>query len=73
MKGMTMNEKNKTIQFPAVVMVHTPSGPTPACENHAMKLAKLFHYLGAHVNTTPLESEMECANCVNQQKKREQQ
>lgn len=56
------------IQFPATQTVHTPNGPTNACDEHASKVAALFQFLGAHVNSTVLEAPAECENCMNEHK-----
>jgi hypothetical protein len=54
--------------YPATMMVHTASGPTPACHEHAEQIARLFRFLGSHVNATVLLEEKECSNCVNEAK-----
>lgn len=56
------------IQFPATQTLHTPSGPTNACDEHAEKGAALFRFLGAHVNSTVLDEPAECENCGNEHK-----
>ena len=52
--------------FPAQFTVHTPSGPTDACEIHASALVNLMSFMGAHANTTPAVPGAECANCANE-------
>jgi hypothetical protein len=54
--------------FPAQVVVHTPSGTTNACERHAHAVANVMRVLGAHVNTTPAEPGAQCDNCINEAK-----
>jgi hypothetical protein len=56
------------MQYPAVVMVHTPTGPTPCCREHANQCAGLFGFMGTHTNETPLEEPTECENCINSSK-----
>ncbi len=54
------------INFPATQTVHTPSGPTNACDDHATQIKGLIGgILGGHVVSTALESPAECDNCVN--------
>jgi hypothetical protein len=50
----------------AVVMVHTPSGETPCCEDHANMATNLFEAMGCCVTKTVLPSDdIECVNCLN--------
>ena len=55
--------------YAAVWTVHTPSGPTDACEAHAEKLAALFRFMGAYTNKTPAPEGAQCANCLNEAKR----
>lgn len=57
-----------TAQHPATVTVHTPSGPTHACADHARKLAGLLAFLGTHAAVTEAPEGAECANCQNEAK-----
>ena len=57
--------------FPASCIVHTPSGPTPACERHAKQLEALFECMGAHTNRTPLKEPAPCTNCINEARNKE--
>lgn len=57
------------IEFPAAVVVHTPSGPTNACIEHAEKIVSLFRFMGAHVNCTPIDGSVNCDNCMNESRK----
>lgn len=57
------------IRYPATQTVHTPSGPTNACDEHAAGIYNLIGgILGGHVNSTQLEEPAECDNCVNENK-----
>ena len=53
-------------KYPATCTVHTPSGPTNACDEHARQLLALMGMLGAHANITALAEPSSCANCVNE-------
>lgn len=50
----------------ASLIVHWPGKDTPACVDHAVKLAKLAISMGFAVSSTPCEDETECANCANE-------
>lgn len=56
------------IKYPATQIVHTPSGPTNACDAHAVKALNLFRFLGCHVVSTELPEPAECDNCTNDNK-----
>ena len=56
------------MRYPATCTVHTPSGPTNACEEHAAKAENLFAFMGAHTNRTVLTEPAECDNCMNENK-----
>jgi hypothetical protein len=56
------------MKFPAVVVVHTPTGPINACREHANMAANLYAAMCAHTNETPLEEPAECTNCINSSK-----
>lgn len=58
------------IKFPATQTVHTPSGPTNACDKHASAARALFSFMGGHVVSTELMYPTECDNCLNQDKSR---
>lgn len=49
--------------YPATVMVHWPTGPVPACDEHAQQLVGLGGFLGSHIAVTRLEQDAECENC----------
>ena len=51
--------------YPASLIVHTPSGPVPACEAHAAKIKVLLSFMGCHTNATPAPEGAECPNCRN--------
>lgn len=55
--------------YAAVWTVHTPSGPTDACEAHADKLQRLIQFMGAYTNKTPAPEGAQCANCINEAKR----
>lgn len=53
--------------YPATAIVHTPSGPVPACERHAVVIVSLIQHLGGHaVCTTTSDPHAECRNCENE-------
>jgi hypothetical protein len=56
----------------AIYNCHTPSGPTPCCEDHAIKLLALYDFMGCHVvlELIPCCKGVECANCKNEEKKK---
>lgn len=51
--------------FPAIYIVHTVNGPTPACGVHAAGIRNIMNFLGAHTNFTPAPEGSECENCKN--------
>lgn len=51
--------------FPAVVICHTPTGPTPCCTKHARQLAALMSIMGSHVHEEKAPEGAQCTNCVN--------
>ena len=55
--------------YAATVIVHTPSGPVPACEEHADKIRDLMRFMGAHVNFTEASPGDECSNCRHEAKR----
>jgi hypothetical protein len=63
-----MNKKIKKIEYPAICVIHTPSGPVNACEEHARQIEGLASCMGWYVNRTFLERPAECSNCVNENK-----
>lgn len=56
-------------EYPAIWTVHTPNGPTNACEIHADKVQRLILYMGAYTNRTPAPEGAVCDNCINEAKK----
>jgi hypothetical protein len=58
------------MKYPATKFVHTPSGITACCDDHATKLINLMSFMGAHTVCTVLDPEQECQNCINEAKKR---
>lgn len=52
------------IEFPALVLVHWPSGPVPCCPEHGEELLKLGNFLGSHIVATPITEPAECVNCL---------
>jgi hypothetical protein len=55
-------------KFPAVFAIHTVSGMTYACMDHARALISLMGFMGASSLPQVLDEEdpHECANCVNE-------
>ena len=55
--------------FPALYLVHYPSGPVYCCEDHANKLKEIANIMGFHVGVEiHIGGNKECANCVNEAK-----
>lgn len=52
--------------FPAKFVVHTPSGPSYCCRDHANKSITLFNFLGAHVHVVDYFGDEQCKNCINE-------
>jgi hypothetical protein len=59
--------------YAATVIAHTPSGPVPACEEHACRIRDLMRFMGAHVNFTQASPGDECSNCINEAKRHNDQ
>jgi len=70
--GLVPNDILKK-SFPAEFIVHTPSGPTCACADHAEKLKRLFSFIGCHVGTEIATDGSQCANCWNEDDKNQQE
>ena len=58
---------NEAKSYPATQIVHCPSGPVAACDEHAAQLKALFGLLGGHIVATTLTAPEECTNCVNEE------
>lgn len=56
------------VSYPAELVVHTPSGPVPACEKHAQAIKAVMAICGAHVCIVPAPLGLDCTNCVNEAK-----
>lgn len=61
------------MQYPAKYVVHWPSGPTNACDEHACdehaaQLVHLGNFMGAHIACTEAAPGAQCQNCVNEAK-----
>lgn len=54
------------IKFPATKIVHWPSGPVAASDDHAKQLLVLAAMLGSHVGVTVARDGSECGNCRNE-------
>ena len=50
----------------ATVIVHWPGKDTAACALHAEQLDKLALHMGFALSISPVEGEVECANCLNE-------
>lgn len=55
-------------EYPATRIVHCPSGPVAACEEHAKSITVLMNYMGVHVAHTIAQDDDQCANCINEAK-----
>lgn len=61
---------NKTIKFPADVMVHWPGEPTAMCFKHEAAAQAVNSAMGEiPITVTKLEAPEECMNCVNEAEK----
>ena len=69
-RGFDMEDKIEGIKFPAICIVHTTSGPTPCCADHAKQVVALFNFIGAHVHIEATFDDVECQNCINEAKKK---
>jgi hypothetical protein len=54
----------------APLIVHTPNGPVASCADHAEKLVSLMRFLGAHAASVPNDGDEQCANCINEAKRK---
>lgn len=55
------------MKYPATKIVHWPTGPVLACDDHADKLVKLSNLLGGHIGVEDAPAvELECSNCCNE-------
>ncbi len=52
--------------FPATKIVHWPSGPVAACDEHAAQLVKVGNVMGSHIAVTFADESAECGNCRNE-------
>lgn len=59
---------NEAIKYPATCIIHWPSGPVNACDEHARLIIGMGKFLGSHVVATKLEAPAECGNCINENK-----
>ena len=57
------------MQYLATKIVHWPTGPVHACEEHAKRLIGLSNFRGSHVGVTESDGTHECSNCVNVNRK----
>jgi hypothetical protein len=57
------------MQYPAVHVVHWPTGPVHACEKHSRQLEALAAFLGTFAAITESDGAHECSNCVNGSRK----
>lgn len=60
------SKSDSVIKYPATMIVHWPTGPTPCCDDHGQQLISLGNYLGSHIVATQLTEPAECENCVNE-------
>jgi hypothetical protein len=55
--------------YPATKIVHWPTGPVNACNDHAAQLVNLARFMGTHVAVTAAPDGAECINCKNKASK----
>ena len=60
------NERD--VNFPAMFTMHTPNGPTHACDEHAKRILTLCRFMGWHANAAPAPEGAQCENCANEAK-----
>ena len=63
-------------KFPAQYIVHCPSGPTYACEEHAKGIQGLMGFMGAHTvveEVKVIDGKHECMNCKNEAKEKDEE
>lgn len=57
-------------RFPAVLLVHWPSGPVACCASHGVALSRLGAFMGVHIVCSALPAPdvgfVECVNCQNE-------
>ncbi len=59
----------KEIKYLATCVVHWPSGPVYACDEHAKQIIGLSKFMGGHTVATRLRKKdigQECSNCINE-------
>jgi hypothetical protein len=54
------------VAYPAVMLVHWPTGPVACCAVHGGQLLGLGRFLGSHVVATALPEPAACVNCANE-------
>lgn len=57
------------VKYPAVCIVHWPSGPIYCCNLHAHALIHLSRFMGGHTVKTKLtkaDGKPQCSNCINE-------
>ena len=60
-----MTKKIK-IKYPAVMVVHWPTGPVNCCQSHGNALVGLGNMLGSHIAVAVADKEAQCTNCINE-------
>lgn len=60
--------KKTELKYPASVVVHCPTGPVHACEEHAKQIQGLMSFMAAHTVCTKSDGKHECSNCVDENK-----
>ena len=65
-------EERDGFMNPATKIVHWPSGPVAACNNHATQLMLLAQVMGMHVGIESAPEGAECKNCENEKARRVQ-
>jgi hypothetical protein len=54
----------------ATMIAHWPGQDTPACDDHAKKIAAVAIAMGFQLSLTPSTVDELCANCVNEARKK---
>lgn len=54
-------------------LVHCPTGPIYACEEHKRQLINLYDIMGCHVGVEEVEQEHDCPNCKNEKEENEKE
>lgn len=63
-----IREPEMVKKYPAMAILHTPSGPLYACWEHVRAAENVYGVLGCHVMTSACTEKVACINCINEAK-----